>query len=48
LIDIGSPEQFFTHGGRKFKTVIVAEGRRLLERNLRDLGLLPGRDAMIH
>ena len=48
LIDIGSPEQFFTHGGVKFKTVVVAEGRRLLERNLRDLGLLPGRDAMIH
>ena len=48
LVSIGSPEELFTHGGRKFKTLFAAEGRRLLERNLRELGLLPGRDAMIH
>lgn len=48
MIDIESPEKLFIHGGREFKTVFVAEGRRLLERNLRDLGVLPGRDAMIH
>jgi len=47
-IDIGSPEKLFIHGGRKFKTVFAAEGRRLLERNLRDLGLIPGSHAIIN
>jgi len=47
-IDIGSPERLFTHGGREFKTVFAAEGRRLLEKNLRDLGLLPASHTIIN
>jgi len=48
LVDIGSPEQLFTHGGRKFKTVFAAEGRRLLEKNLQDIGILARGGRVIH
>lgn len=47
-VSIGSPEELFTHGGKKFKSVFAVEGKRLLEKNLRDIGILPQGDAKIH
>lgn len=47
-VNVGSPEQLFTHGGRKFKTVFAAEGRRLLQKNLQDIGILPKVDRVLH
>jgi hypothetical protein len=41
LVRVGPPEELLIHGGEKFKTVFAFEGRRLLERNLQDLGMLP-------
>lgn len=47
-VSIGSPEELFAHGGKRFKSVLAVEGKRLLEQNLRDLGILPQGDANVH
>jgi hypothetical protein len=40
LVKVDSPEALFIHGGEKFKTVFASEGRRLLAKNLQDIGML--------
>lgn len=40
-VTVRSPEELFRHGGETFKAVFAAAGKRLLETNLREIGLLP-------
>jgi hypothetical protein len=41
LVRVGPPEELFIHGGEKLKTIFAVEGRRLLAKNLQDIGMLP-------
>lgn len=48
MVKVGSAEELFLHGGEKFKAVFSAAGRNILEKNLRDMGILSTKGNLIH
>jgi hypothetical protein len=48
MVKVDSPEELFLHGGEDVKAVFAAAGRHLLEKTLKDMGILSTKGNPVH